>query len=246
MALSAAQVTVFQRTPNCVLPARNRPIDDAERVAIKSDYDNIWKRARRQFYAMDLPLREQSAADLSAQDQQRVLERAWEIGGFRFLFDTFNDLWLDGTANEIALEFIRNKIRAIAKDPATAELLCPRYPPRYPLATKRPPCGHNYYEAYNRENVSLVDVSKNPITDIVPTGLRTATDVYEADIIIFATGFDAFTGPAQGVDIRGRDGRQLKETWETVPRSYLGWQSTDSPTCSPWQALWAPSPTGRP
>ncbi|MEU2257797.1 NAD(P)/FAD-dependent oxidoreductase [Nocardia xishanensis] len=218
VALSAAEVTVFQRTPNYVLPARNRPLDEAERVAIKADYDNIWERARRQFYAMDLPVCEHGAADYSPADQQRVLERAWEVGGFRFLFDTFNDLWLDGEANEIASEFIRSKIRAIVKDPATAELLCPQYP----LAAKRPPCGHGYYEAYNRENVSLVDVSKNPITEILPTGLRTATDVYEADVIIFATGFDAITGPAQGVDIRGRDGRRLSEVWETVPRSYLG------------------------
>ncbi|MEV0341408.1 NAD(P)/FAD-dependent oxidoreductase [Nocardia sp. NPDC050713] len=218
VALSAAEVTVFQRTPNYVLPARNRPLDEAERAAIKADYENIWARARRQFYAMDLPVCEQSAADFSPADQQRVLERAWEVGGFRFLFDTFNDLWLDGEANEIASEFIRSKIRAIVKDPATAELLCPQYP----LAAKRPPCGHGYYEAYNRDNVSLVDVSKNPITEILPTGLRTATDVYEADVIIFATGFDAITGPAQGVDIRGRDGRRLSEVWETVPRSYLG------------------------
>jgi cation diffusion facilitator CzcD-associated flavoprotein CzcO len=183
VALSAAHVTVFQRTPNYVLPARNRPLDEAEQQAIRTDYDNIWDRARQQFYAMDLPMCENGAADFSPEDQQRELERAWEIGGFRFLFNTFNDVWLDGTANEIASEFIRSKIRAIVKDPATAELLCPKYP----LAAKRPPCGHGYYEAYNRDNVSLVDVSENPITEILPTGLRTATEVYEADIIIFAT-----------------------------------------------------------
>ncbi|MGW5149382.1 flavin-containing monooxygenase [Rhodococcus koreensis] len=218
VAHSATQVTVFQRTPNYVLPARNRPIDEAERDAIKADYDNIWTRARQHFYAMDLPICEYGAADYSAADQQRVLERAWEIGGFRFLFDTFNDVWLDGPANEIASEFVRSKIRAIVQDPETAELLCPKYP----LAAKRPPCGHSYYEAFNRENVSLVDVSENPITEILPGGLRTATDVYDFDVIIFATGFDAITGPAEGVDIRGRDNRLLSETWKTVPRTYLG------------------------
>ncbi|MGV0806581.1 flavin-containing monooxygenase [Mycolicibacterium setense] len=218
VSLSAEQVTVFQRTPNYVLPARNRPIDEAERDAIKKDYDNIWKRARQHFYAMDLPVGQYGAADLNTEEQQRILERAWEIGGFRFLFDTFNDVWLDGEANKIASEFIRSKIRAIVKEPHTAELLCPKYP----LAAKRPPCGHSYYEAYNRDNVSLVDVGENPITEILPYGLKTGTDEYEFDIIIFATGFDAITGPAQGVDIRGRDGALLSEVWRPVPRSYLG------------------------
>lgn len=217
-AQSAAQVTVFQRTPNYVLPARNRPLDAAERAAIKADYDNIWDRARQHFYAMDLPISDRGAADFSREDQRRVLERAWEIGGFRFLFDTFNDLWFVGEANDIASEFVRSKIRAIVKDPATAELLCPKYP----LAAKRPPCGHGYYEAYNRENVSLVDVSENPITEILPTGLRTATDSYDAEIIIFATGFDAFTGPGEAIDIRGRDGRRLRDAWRDVPGTYLG------------------------
>lgn len=218
VALSAAQVTVFQRTPNYVLPARNRPLDAAEREAIKADYENIWNRARQQFYAMDLPQSEKGAADFSPEDQQRVLERAWEVGGFRFLFDTFNDLWFNGPANDIASDFIRSKIRTIVKDPATAELLCPKYP----LAAKRPPCGHGYYEAYNRGNVSLVDVSEDPITEILPTGLRTATETYEADIIIFATGFDAVTGAAQGLDIRGRGDRRLRDAWQDVPGTYIG------------------------
>jgi len=218
VAQTAAQVTVFQRTPNYVLPARNRPLDPSERAAIKADYDNVWARARQQFYGMDLPMNEKAAADFSLEAQQQQLERAWEIGGFRFLFDTFSDLWLDGAANEIASDFIRSKIRAIVKNPATAELLCPKYP----LAAKRPPCGHGYYETFNRDNVGLVDVGDNPITEILARGLRTATDQYDADIIIFATGFDAITGAAENMDIRGRAGAGLRDVWNPVPRSYLG------------------------
>jgi cyclohexanone monooxygenase len=90
------------------------------------------------------------------------------------------------------------------------------------LAAKRPPCGHGYYEAFNRDNVALVDVGKNPITEVLPHGLRTATDEYEADIIIFATGFDAITGAAQGIDIRGRGGQRLRDVWRGVPQTYLG------------------------
>ena len=167
------------------------------------------------------PLRRPDGACRSPGRHVRLCGRSTHrtgVGGFRFLFSTFNDVWLEGQANEIASEFIRSKIRAIVKDPATADLLCPKYP----LAAKRPPCGHGYYEAYNRNNVPLVDASENPIAEILPTGLRTATDVYEADIIIFATGFDAITGAADGIDIRGRDGRRLRDTWHGVPRSYIG------------------------
>src|SRR5207249_3070968 len=142
-----------------------------------------------------------------------------EIGGFRYLFQTFNDLWLDAESNEIAAEFIRNKIRAIVKDPVTAELLCPK---NHPLASKRPPCGHGYYETFNRNNVTLVDIGDNPIGEITATGLRTATDAYELDMIVFATGFDAITGAATGVDIRGEVGRRCGDIGARGPGTTSG------------------------
>ena len=219
VALSAGELTVFQRTANYVLPARNRPLDEPERVAIKADYDAIWARVREQYYAMDLGMTDRSAREMSHEERQAVLERMWEIGGFRYLFQTFNDLWLDAESNEIAAEFIRNKIRAIVKDPVTAELLCPK---NHPLASKRPPCGHGYYETFNRNNVTLVDIGDNPIEEITATGLRTATDAHELDMIVFATGFDAITGAATGVDIRGRGGQLLRDNWAEGPRTHLG------------------------
>jgi cation diffusion facilitator CzcD-associated flavoprotein CzcO len=138
---------------------------------------------------------------------QRVLEFGWEIGGFRFIFETFADMLTNKECNDAAGEFIRNKIRSIVKDEKTAELLCPNYA----LLSKRPPLGHFYYEAFNRENVHLVDVNDNEIQEITPTGLRTAKSSYDFDIIIFAIGFDAITGTLAKIDLRGADNQQLVE-----------------------------------
>jgi cyclohexanone monooxygenase len=123
--------------------------------------------------------------DLKTKEEvQRVLEAGWEKGGFRYIFETFGDVLLSNESNEATSEFVRNKIRAIVKDPKTAELLCPNYP----IVSKRPPLGHYYYETFNRDNVELVDVKSDPIVDITPTGLKTGSKEYEFDMIIFALG----------------------------------------------------------
>lgn len=219
IAQSAAHLTVFQRTPNYVMPARNAPLSDIERQAIRKNYDQIWAQAREHFFGFAMNPAGRNAADVSSEEQQQILERGWEIGGFRFLFETFDDLFTNTEANEIAAEFVRNKIRSIVEDPEVAELLCPK---DYPLAAKRPPLGHFYYETFNRDNVSLVDVSKAPIEAITANGLRTANGEYEADIIVFATGFDAVTGTLKCMDIRGRHGAKLADSWAHGPRTYLG------------------------
>jgi cyclohexanone monooxygenase len=109
-------------------------------------------------------------ADVTPEQHQRILERGWETGGFRFIFETFDDIFIDEKSNEVASEFIRNKIRTIVKDPKTAELLCPK---DYPLTAKRPPLGHFYYETFNRPNVTLVDIKDDPIAEITPWAVRT-------------------------------------------------------------------------
>jgi cyclohexanone monooxygenase len=115
---------------------------------------------------------------------QRILEGGWEKGGFRYFFETFADLLISDESNREIAEFIRRKIKAIVKDPKTAELLCPQYP----VVTKRPPLGHNYYEAYNRPNVRLVNIKNDPIQDVTTTGLKTGSEEFEFDMIIFALG----------------------------------------------------------
>jgi cyclohexanone monooxygenase len=220
VARAAEHVTVFQRTPNYVMPGRNYTLSDEQRQAIRRDYDRIWENTRKHVFGFDMAPAGRVAGDLNPDERRRFLERAWETGGFYFVFDAFDDLLVNDDANHAAAEFIRNKIRTIVDDPATAELLCPK---RYPFLGKRPPVGHLYYETFNRDNVALVDVHDDPIAEVTPTGLRTASGTeYPVDMIVFATGFDALTGALSRIDIRGRGGVGLREKWSDGGRTHLG------------------------
>jgi cation diffusion facilitator CzcD-associated flavoprotein CzcO len=159
--------------------------------------------------------------DVDDAERERIFEQAWETGGLRFRA-AFADLLIDERANEQAAEFIKRKIRAVVKDPATAQILADI---DHPFATKRPPIDSDYFEAFNRDNVSLVDVRRDPIKEITSEGLRLESGrSFELDIIVFATGFDAMTGPLLRMDIRGRDGVALGEVWAAGPKTYLGLQ----------------------
>ncbi|MCB2045700.1 MAG: NAD(P)/FAD-dependent oxidoreductase [Novosphingobium sp.] len=218
VAKQAAQVTLFQRTPNYVMPGRNHPLDDTDREAIKTNYESIWKQVRNQVFAFpmdDSPLTYDSVDDAQ---RRKVFEYGWEQGGFRFLFETFADMLTDERTNKAAAEFVREKIRSIVKDPATAELMCPKYP----IALKRPPLGNFYYESFNRPNVRLVDVSKHPLIASTEKGLKTDLEEFEFDIVIFAIGFDAVTGPLTHMEVRGRGGELVRDKWDAGPRTHLG------------------------
>lgn len=218
VAKQAAQVTLFQRTPNYVMPGRNYPLDDTDREAIKTNYESIWKQVRNQVFAFpmdDSPLTYDSVDDAQ---RRKVFEYGWEQGGFRFLFETFADMLTDERTNKAAAEFVRGKIRSIVKDPATAELMCPKYP----IALKRPPLGNFYYESFNRPNVRLVDVSKHPLIASTEKGLKTDLEEFEFDIVIFAIGFDAVTGPLTHMEVRGRGGELVRDKWDAGPRTHLG------------------------
>ncbi|WP_047221971.1 flavin-containing monooxygenase [Protofrankia coriariae] len=220
VAATAARLTVFQRTANYILPARNYVLHDAQRQAIKANYDAIWEQVRRQAMGMPMNPANRVLGDVSPEEHQRILEAGWEEGGFRYFLETFDDIFVNPESNALAAEFVRNKIRTIVRDPATAELLCPK--PDHPLGAKRPPLGHFYYETFNRDNVELVDVSGNAVDDITPTGVRLADGTeYEADVIVFAMGFDAMTGSLTSVDVRGRGGVTIAEKWRGGPRTHL-------------------------
>jgi cation diffusion facilitator CzcD-associated flavoprotein CzcO len=218
IAHTAEQVIVFQRTPNYVLPARNYTLTDDERKAIRINYDAIWEKARNHFFGFPLEPAGRTIDDATPEEQQRILDRGWEDGGMKFFFEAFDDIMVDPRSNKIAAEFVRNKIRTIVKDPHTAELLCPSYP----IGAKRLPLGHFYYEAFNRDNVALVDVSADAIAGVTSNAIQTQTATYPVDIIVFATGFDAVTGQLTRMDIRGVDGVSLKDKWAEGPRSHLG------------------------
>jgi|HigsolmetaAR202D_1030399.scaffolds.fasta_scaffold00042_70 cyclohexanone monooxygenase len=227
IAEQAAHLTVFQRTPNYVAPARNRPLSAEELAEIKARYREIRQADRESYSGMScFPLlRNKSALDATPQERREVFEEAWQTGGFSIL-GAFNDLNTNIESNCEAAEFIRQKIREIVHDPETARLLCPT---DYPFGTKRLPVDTNYFATFNRPNVRLVDIRSAPIEEITPNGLRTSNEHFELDVIVFATGFDAMTGPLLKIDFRGRDNLSLREKWADGPRTYLGLQTHGFP-----------------
>jgi cation diffusion facilitator CzcD-associated flavoprotein CzcO len=185
IAHTAKHVTVFQRTPNYVIPGRNHTLIDEQMDEIKANYQDVFNRARSQVYGFDITDATLKIDDLGSDAEiQQVLEAGWEKGGFRYIFETFSDVVLSPKSNEAVSEFVRRKIRAIVKDKEVADLLCPHYP----IVSKRPPVGHFYYEAFNRDNVNLVDIKSDPIQEITSAGLRTSGREFEFDMIIFAIG----------------------------------------------------------
>ncbi|MBO1075848.1 flavin-containing monooxygenase [Roseomonas marmotae] len=225
IAAQAAHLTVFQRTANYSIPARNSPMSPEQLREIKANYAAIREKARSSPNGHPFDVFQKSALEMTPEERLARYEQAWETGGLRFRA-VFKDLLIDRDANETASEFIRAKIRGIVKDPVVAEMLTPK---DHPFATKRPPIDTDYFETFNRDNVKLVDIKATPIAEITPRGIRTRDAEHELDIIVFATGFDAMTGPLLSIDISGRDGIALKDAWAAGPRSYLGLQVADFP-----------------
>jgi cyclohexanone monooxygenase len=214
----AAHVYVLQRTANYDLAGGNRPMTAADGQPIKARYRDIWQTTRETEFGFPYGLAERTALSVPENERRQIFQDAWALGGFR-LGTTFNDLLLDAEANETAAEFIRERIRERVRDPETAELLTPR---DHPFFTKRPPLENGYYETFNRDNVTLVNVRRSPIQEITPTGIRTADAEYQVDTIVYATGFDAMTGTLFKLGIRGRGDLGLPEKWARGPRTYLG------------------------
>jgi cyclohexanone monooxygenase len=169
--------------------------------------------------AFDSPVG-RNLADTSPEEVQAIFEEHWPRGSFRFVFETFDDLLTNPDSNKAAADFIASKIKERVKDPAVADMLTPK---GYPLFAKRPPLDHGYFEAYNRDNVRLVDIgNEEPIIEITESGIQTAKHFYEFDIIVLATGFQAYTGGQEALSIRGRNGLLLKDKWETESGSIMG------------------------
>jgi cation diffusion facilitator CzcD-associated flavoprotein CzcO len=211
-------LTVFQRTPNYAVPARNRSLDDEDWGLIQENYHEILERAHDSGFGMPFEVGQKTAENLTMKEIEEVLEPRWQEGGFRFLL-AFEDLLINKETNEKVSEYLRNKIQESVDDPEIAEKLVPK---DHYYATKRPPLHTDYYETYNRDDVSLVDVTENPIERITPSGIQTDNGHHDFDMIIYATGFDAMTGTLLQIDIQGRDGLTLEEKWEDGPQTYLG------------------------
>jgi cyclohexanone monooxygenase len=218
VAEQAAELTVFQRTANYSVPVHNTPLAPEAQAAIKRDYAKIRQIERESGAGLAVPVGEKSALEVADDERTAQFEIGLERGGFGFIA-SFTDILVDPAANELAAQFLRDRITATVNDPATAKTLTPV---DHPVGAKRICLGTHYYEAYNRDNVHLVDVKEVPIEAITPTGVRHDGTDYEFDAIIFATGFDAMTGAIDAVNFRGVGGEALKEKWVAGPRTYLG------------------------
>jgi len=215
----AKHLTVFQRSAQYSVPSGNGPVSKEYMEKIKADYDQIWEQVRSSFVAFGFQESTVPAMSVSEEERERVFQEAWDKGnGFRFMFATFSDIAVDPAANRAARLFIRKKISEIVKDPETARKLTPTDP-----YAKRPICNLDYYETFNRDNVTLVSTKENPIIEITPRGVLTDDGVeHELDVLVTATGFDAVDGNYHQMDIRGRGGRTIQQHWKDGPVTYLG------------------------
>lgn len=225
IAREATHLTVFQRQANFSIPARNMPMTETYANSWKNGYAEKRKEMRYMPNGVLREVNEKSALEVNEEERQATYEARWEAGTGAFL-GAFKDILTNQAANDTMAEFVRNQIRSIVKDPATAETLLPT---THPIGTKRICIDEGYYQTFNRDNVELVDISETPIQCITETGPRVGERLFEFDTIVFATGFDAMTGTLFNVDIRGKNGLALKKKWEAGPRTYLGLMCKDFP-----------------
>lgn len=227
IAEQAQTLTVFQRTPNFSVPAVNDVLDASWVREFKKNYPahrDLQQRALTSGFGdlniepVEFPPDAETAAGMSAEEVSALLERRWQRGGACFM-GTFEDALVDPETNQKVADFVRDKIRTIVRDPGVAEILCPT---DHPIGTKRLCVDTGYYETFNRKNVHLIDVRKDPIEAITAHGLKTQSDEIEFDVLVLATGFDAMTGALLKMDIAGEEGQSLKEKWAAGPRTYLG------------------------
>jgi cyclohexanone monooxygenase len=226
IAAQASHLTVFQRTANFSIPARNAPLTPKERQRFRADYPEIRRRAREEMRnGIDQELPDRGALDDGDNARRAKYEARWARGGLTFTA-TYNNIALDKAANDTAADFVREKIADIVKDPHTAKLLQPN---DHPIGSKRICVDTDYYATFNRPNVTLVDIKATGIEEILPNAVRAGGKDYEIDTLVLATGFDAMTGSVAKIDIVGREGQTLNEKWAAGPRTYLGLMSEGYP-----------------
>ena len=219
IAKQARQLTVFQRRPNWAAPLHNAKIGSVEMQAIKRRYTEIYARCATTpgwFIHQPDP---RKALEVSPEEREALWEKLYAEPGFGIWMANFSDVLIDEKANALMSEFIARKIRSRVKDPHIADKLIPK---DHGFGTRRVPLESGYFEAYNRDNVALVDLNETPIERISPSGIRTSAKEHAFDILIYATGFDGVTGAFDRIDIRGPGGVRLRDVWADGPRTYLG------------------------
>jgi cation diffusion facilitator CzcD-associated flavoprotein CzcO len=231
IAKQAKHLTVFQRTAAYAIPARNAPVDRELERRIKANYPALREREKQSFGGFinltffDRPEPMKAAMEVTEEERRAGFESRWKAGGLA-LYTAFTDLLVNKEANERLAEWVHDKIRSRVKNQEVAEKLIPK---GYPILTKRLCADTNYYETYDRENVTLVDLTEEPIERITPRGIVAGGKLHECDAIVFATGFDAMSGALDRIDIRGRAGRTLKEHWKDGLTTFLGMMCSGFP-----------------
>ena len=219
VAKTAKHLTVFQRTPNWCAPLLNGKIDAEQMAAIRAGYPEMFRRCQETFACFLHTPDPRGTFEVTQAEREAFFEKLYASPGFGIWQGNFRDILTDRKANAVVSDFVARKIRQRVKDQDVAETLIPR---DHGFGTRRVPLETRYYEVYNQPNVRLVDIRQAPIERITPTGIKTGHADYEFDIIIYATGFDAITGSFDRIDIRGVDGKPLKDQWKDGPRTYLG------------------------
>jgi cation diffusion facilitator CzcD-associated flavoprotein CzcO len=219
VAKTVGHLTVFQRTPNWCAPLHNGKIDAETMAKIKSSYPEMFKRCQETFACFLHTPDSRGTFEVSDEEREAFFEKLYAEPGFGIWQGNFRDILTDRKANAKISDFVARKIRQRVKDPRVAEKLIPK---NHGFGTRRVPLETRYYEVYNQDNVTLVDIRETPIEQITPTGIRTSDADYEFDMIIYATGFDAITGSFDRIDFRGVDGLRLKDKWTNGPQTYLG------------------------
>jgi cation diffusion facilitator CzcD-associated flavoprotein CzcO len=222
----AQELTVFQRTPNYVMPARNAPLEPEFVARIKASYAEVREECRRSTRGFPDRPTTQRAFDVSEEERRRRYEAAYQVSGFTSVGDEFVDLLTDLEANETAARFLRDKVREVVNDPGKAALLEPRY---HPFGAKRTCFGTDYYETFNRRNVELVSLRHESIVDMTAASILTSAREVEVDVLVLATGFDAVTGSLLKLGITTSTGRSLATEWADGPRTYLGLMTAGFP-----------------
>ena len=219
-------LTVYQRNANWCTPLNNSPITPGEQARLRAGFETMRETLNTSPHGFLHPANVRAAFDDSEEERRAFFETMWNSPGFSKLTSNYADLLFDHAANDAWCEFIAEKIRSIVEDPEVAEQLIPQ---GHRYGEHRPPFVNGYYEAYNRSNVSLVDLKQAPIARMTEHGIETADGVRAFDIVVWATGFDFGTGALARMGIRGRDGLALTVAWADGPTTFLGVQTAGFP-----------------
>jgi cation diffusion facilitator CzcD-associated flavoprotein CzcO len=218
IAREAAHVTVLQRTPQYAFPAGNRPLTPEEMADARTNWDALRAKMNANFGGFPHDNQMRSALEDTPEQREALYEKLWQRGGFQFFLDLYSDIAISEEANQSLADFVRAKIREIVHDPVTAEKLLPDYF----VITKRPILEDGYFETFNRDNVSLIDLREDPIERFTQTSVVTRTGEHPIDMLVLATGFDAISGSMLRLNPKGRGGVSLKEKWTDRFHNYLG------------------------